>query len=76
MTPAMRNPGKLPEGREMFKQHKLYSVGSEGHQRCKQCNRGMKSFEEGWMLGDRIKMDGSLCSDRAREQVSRGREKI
>lgn len=30
MTLAIGNPGKLPEGRGMFKPHKLYSVGSEG----------------------------------------------
>lgn len=47
MTVAMGNLGRLPEGRGIFKQHKLYSVGNEGHQRCKQCNRDMKSFEEG-----------------------------
>lgn len=43
----MGNLGRLPEGRGILKRHKLYSVGNEGHQRCKQCNRDMKSFEEG-----------------------------
>lgn len=58
MTLAIGNPGKLPEGRGMFKPHKLYSVGSEGHQRCKPCNRDMKSFEEGCLGAEGPNKDG------------------